>query len=288
MTNLRHVSNSDHHDEQSDNTDPSGEFIFNSPLPPYERPWRHPSELAQEQQIATPEPQLPSHTIRSIASYAAATSIALSLILLWVVTPRSQLPNAGIEQTKQFALVPESDQVAIFTLGNIAEASDTVVPLTASGFFIGASKQLAPRDEVEATLTNGSTVLLRVLEVDTETGIVWMHAVDSLTHQFTDLAQGITPPSTVLSNMTQGQRIYIASPQEGISNARIAVSSPQAEHQNMWPIDFAFHDDCAGAALDSRQKLIGWCVEINNSHWVVPTLQLVEVLHRLENNVGQP
>jgi hypothetical protein len=56
----------------------------------------------------------------------------------------------------------------------------------------------------------------------------------------------------------------------------------------MWPIDFAFHDDCAGAALDSTQKLVGWCVEINGSHWVVPTHQLVEVLHRLESNVGQP
>lgn len=288
MTNLRHVSNSDHHDEQSDNTDPSGEFVFNSPLPPYERQWRHPSELAQEQLIVTPEPQLPSRTIRSIASYAAATSIVLSLILVWVVTPRSQMPTAGAEQAELFSLVPATDQVATFTLGTIAAANETVLPLTASGFFIGASKQLAPRDEVEATLTDGSTVLLRVLEVDSETGIAWMHVVDSLTHQFTDLAKGLTPPSTALSNMTQGQRIYIASPQEGINNARIAISTPHAEHRNMWPIDFAFHDDCAGAALDSAQKLVGWCVEINGSHWVVPTHQLVEVLHRLESNVGQP
>lgn len=198
------------------------------------------------------------------------------------------MPTTRAEYSQKFALNPNSDQTATFTLGNIASATEVVLPLTKSGFFIGAGRELAPQDEVEATLTNGSKVLLRVLEVDSETGIAWMHIVDSLTHQFTDLTKGLTPPSTALNNLAQGERIYIANPQEGINDARIAISTPFAEQHNMWPVDYTSHDDCAGAVLDTSQNLVGWCVEINGSHWVVPTLQLIEVLHRLESNVRQP
>jgi len=84
VTNLRLVSNNHHNDEHSENSDPSGEVIFNSPLPPYERQWRHPSEVAEQVQLSTPEPHLPSRTLRSVVSCAAVTSFAVSLVLLWV------------------------------------------------------------------------------------------------------------------------------------------------------------------------------------------------------------
>lgn len=87
MTNLRLVPNNHHDDEHSENSDPSGEVIFNAPLPPYERQWRHPSEVGEQVQLSTPEPHLPSRTVRSVVSCAAVTSFAVSLVLLWVVTP---------------------------------------------------------------------------------------------------------------------------------------------------------------------------------------------------------
>jgi len=226
MTNLRLVSNNHHDDEHSENSDPSGEIIFNAPLPPYERQWRHPSEVAEQVQLFTPEPRLPSRTVRSIATYAAATSFVVSLVLLWVVTPRSY----------------------------------TSVPAVAK----------------------------RTVLVDSSTGVAWMHSVDSSTHRFINLAQNLTPPSTALSEMSQGQHLYIASPSEGISDARIAITSAHSTQRNLWPIDYFMHDHCRGAALNSLQQLIGWCVELNGAHWVVPTRQLVDVLHRLESNVGQP
>lgn len=288
MTNLRHVSNFHHDDDQSDHSDPSGEVIFNSPLPAYERQWRHPSEVAEQVQLSTPEPQLPSRTVRSIASYAAVTSFAVSLVLLWVVTPRS---NTSVPMTaKRTVLVTTQRQAtrAPLALGTMSSADDMVIPLTSTGFFIGNGNGLSPNDEIEAQFTDETTVLLRVLEVDPDTGIAWMHAVDSSTHQWIDLDQGLTPPSTVLNEMRQGQHLFIASPSEGMNDARIAISSALSSHQQLWPIDYIMHDHCRGAALDATQQLVGWCIELNGAHWVVPTRQLVDVLHRLENNVGQP
>ena len=285
VTNLRHVSNFHHDDDQSGE---SGEFIFNSPLPPYERQWRHPSEVAEQVQLSTPEPQLPSRMVRSIASYAAATSFAVSLILLWVVTPRS---NASVPITaKRSVLVTTQRQAtrAPLALGTMSSADDMVIPLTSTGFFIGSGNGLAPKEEIEAQFTDGTTVLLRVIEVDPDTGIAWMHAVDSFTHQWIDLDQGLTPPSTVLKEMRQGQHLFIASPSEGMNDARIAISSAHSSQKKLWPIDYFLHDHCQGAALNSTHHLVGWCVELNGAHWVVPTRQLVDVLHRLESNVRQP
>jgi hypothetical protein len=288
VTNLRLVSNFHHDDEHSEHSDPSGEIIFNSPLPAYERQWRHPSEVAEQVQLSTPEHQLPSRTVRSIASYAAATSFAVSLILLWVVTPRSttSVPIAA----KRSVLVTTQRQAtrAPLALGTMSSADDMVIPLTSTGFFIGSGNGLAPKDEIEAQFTDGTTVLLRVLEVDSVTGIAWLHSVDSSTHRFINLAQSLTPPSTVLNEMRQGQHFFIASPSEGMNDARIAISTALSSQQHLWPIDYSLHDHCRGAALDALQQLIGWCVELNGAHWVVPTRQIVDVLHRLENDVGQP
>ena len=288
MTNLRHVSNFHHDDEHSENSEPSGEVIFNSPLPPYERQWRHPSEVAEQVQISTPVPRLPSRTVRSIASYAAATSFAVSLVLLWVVTPRSNAPAPMTAKRTVLVTSPRQNTRAPLALGTMSSADDMVIPLTSTGFFIGSSSGLSPNDEIGAQFSDGTTVLLRVLEVDPDTGIVWMHAVDSSTHQWIDLDQGLTPPSTVLNEMRQGQHLFIASPSEGMNDARIAISSAHSSQKKLWPIDYFLHDHCRGAALNSTHHLVGWCVELNGAHWVVPTRQLVDVLHRLESNVGQP
>ena len=288
MTNLRHVSNFHHDDERSENSDPSGESIFNSPLPPYERQWRHPSEVAEQVQLSTPEPQLPSRTVRSIATYAAATSFAVSLVLLWVVTPRS---STSVPITaKRTVLVTTQRQAsrAPLALGTMTSADNMVIPLTSTGFFFGSGTGLSPNDEIEAQFTDGATVLLRVLEVDPDTGIAWMHAVDSSTQQWIDLDEGLTPPSTVVNEMQQGQHLFIASLSEGMNDARIAISSAHSSQKKLWPIDYFLHDHCRGAALDDSFQLIGWCVEMNGAHWVVPTRQIVDVLHRLESNVGQP
>jgi hypothetical protein len=288
MTNLRLVSNFHHNDEHSENSDPSGEFIFNSPLPPYERLWRHPSEVAEQVQLSTPEPQLPSRTVRTIASCAAVTSFAVSLVLLWVVTPRSNPSSPVVVNQTIFTATQKQEIKAPLALGTMSSVSDMFMPLTTTGFFVGTGKNLSPRDEVEAQFADGTTVLLRVLEVDSVTGIAWLHSIDSSTHRYIDLVQSLSPPSTALSEMQQGQHFFIASPSEGLNDARIAISTTLSSQQRLWPIDYLMHDHCRGAALDASQQLIGWCVELNGAHWVVPTRQIVDVLHRLENDVRQP
>ena len=170
----------------------------------------------------------------------------------------------------------------------MSSVSDMFMPLTTTGFFVGTGKNLSPRDEVEAQFADGTTVLLRVLEVDSVTGIAWLHSIDSSTHRYIDLVQSLSPPSTALSEMQQGQHFFIASPSEGLNDARIAISTTLSSQQQLWPIDYLMHDHCRGAALDASQQLIGWCVELNGAHWVVPTRQIVDVLHRLENDVRQP
>lgn len=239
-------------------------------------------------QLSAPVPRLPARTVRSVVSCAAVTSFAISLVLLWVVTPRSNTWSPTAAKRTSLATTQRQATRTSVALGTMASEDDFVIPLTSTGYFVGSGIGLLPNEEIEAQFTDGSTVLLRVLEVDSNTGIAWLHSVDSSTHQFVQLAQNLTPPPTVLSEMRQGQPLFIASPSEGMSDARIAISSAHSTHHNLWPIDFFMHDHCRGAALNSSQQLIGWCVELNGAHWVVPTRQLVDVLHRLESNVRQP
>lgn len=288
MTNLRLVSNNHHNDDYSENSDPSGEIIFNAPLPPYERQWRHPSEVAEQVLLSAPEPRLPSRTVRSVVSCAAVTSFAVSLALLWVVTPRSNTWTPITANRTALATTQRQATRTPLALGTMSSEDDFVIPLTSTGYFVGSGEGLLPNEEVEARFKDGSTVFLRVLEVDPRTGIAWLHSVDSSTHRFINLAQNLTPPSIALSELSQGQHLYIASPSEGLSDARIAISSAFSTQRDLWPIDYFMHDHCRGAALNSSQQLIGWCVELNGAHWVVPTRQLVDVLHRLESNVGKP
>jgi hypothetical protein len=292
VTNLRHVTNSHHHDDPEDNSDHSGEVFFNAPLPPYDRRWRHPSELADEAGHSHNAPTLTSSTFRSLASVAAIASVVLSSVLVWVVTPRSA--QFQIRQTEQVLMSAQDEAMADpnISIGVLDQSTAFALPLTMSGYFIATNANLTPNLEVYVRFPNGQTELLRVLEIEEDTNIAWLHSVDTKTHKFSSLHDGIAPPNTALAEFQQGDQLFIASPYEGMHRATIAISSvkkqSQAQSQIMWPVDYSLHDHCSGAALNSAQQLVGWCVEIDGARWVVSTRHLVEVLHRLENNVGQP
>jgi hypothetical protein len=288
VTNLRHVTNSHHPDDSEDNSDHSGEVFFNAPLPPYDRRWRHPSELADEAGYLNNAPALTSSTFRSLASVAAIASVVLSSVLVWVVTPRSA--QFQIRPTEQ-ALMSDRDELTTdsnISIGVLDQSTASALPLTMSGYFIATNANLTPNLEVYVRFPNGQTELLRVLEIEEHTNIAWLHSVDTQTHQFSSLHDGIAPPSIALAEYQQGDQLFIASPYEGMHRATIAISTAKRKSQIMWPVDYSLHDHCSGAALNSAQQLVGWCVEIDGARWVVSTRHLVEVLHRLESNDEQP
>lgn len=288
VTNLRHVTNSHHHEDSEDHSDHSGEVFFNAPLPPYERRWRHPSEIEDEAHWLQNASLHTSSTFRSIASVAAIASVVLSSVLVWVVTPRSA--QFQIRPTEQVLMSAreESTNNSNISIGVLDQSTAFALPLTMSGYFIAANANLTPNLEVYVRFPNGQTELLRVLEIEEHTNIAWLHSVDAQTHQFSPLHDGIAPPSTVLTEFQQGDQLFIASPYEKMHRATIAISTAKRKSQIMWPVDYSLHDHCSGAALNSAQQLVGWCVEIDGARWVVSTRHLVEVLHRLESNVGQP
>lgn len=288
VTNLRHVTNPHHHDDSEDNSDHFGEVFFNAPLPLYDRRWRHPSEVADENLDLHHASTLTSSTFRSLASVVAIASVVLSSVLVWVVTPRSA--QFQIRPTEQ-VLMTARDKSTIdsnISIGVLDQSTASALPLTMSGYFIATNINLTPNLEVYVRFPNGQTELLRVLEIEKHTNIAWLHSVDTQTHQFSSLHDGIAPPNTALAEFQQGDQLFIASPYEGMHRATIAISTAKQKSQMMWPVDYSLHDHCSGAALNSAQQLVGWCVEIDGARWVVSTRHLIEVLRRLESNVGQP
>ena len=58
-----------------------------APLPPHERPWRHPSELARAQRVASSIP--PPPLSRLVAGIALGMAAVLSIVLVVLVLPRT-------------------------------------------------------------------------------------------------------------------------------------------------------------------------------------------------------
>lgn len=268
-------------DERND--EGTGNF-FNAPLPPYDREWRHPSELSD---VVEPSVNygLGRSVVRGIVFSTAIISVCLSVAVLQVVTPASRLPesrpttqNAALAQPLPLAAMPKTARIS----GRIIP----VLAISESGFFIAGASDLQVGSELHVITDEGIDVLVQVVKIDDAHGLAWLHAVDSVSHRFIPIDDDLPVPTTIVS-ATTGDLAWLMNDSQALSIAIGISSGMPRQPDDMWPVNNLGRPIRPGVVVDDRGNMIGICVNYNGAHWIVPTEAIVQELHRLESNVEQ-
>lgn len=257
---------------------------FNAPLPPYEREWRHPSELSTDDEPSV-HYGLGRAVVRGIAFSTAIISVGLSVAVLEIVTPASQLPTS-LPATQ----IVVSDQPSPYAeMPKIARISGRVIPVLAiseSGYFVAGASDLQLGSELHVVTDDGLDVLARVIKLDHAHGLAWLHAVDSVSAQFIPIDDNLPVPTAIVS-ATTGDHAWLMNDHRALSIA-IGISSGMPRQPNdMWPVNDLGRLIRPGVVVDDFGNMIGICVRYNGTHWIVPTKAILQELHRLESDVEQ-
>jgi hypothetical protein len=278
LTILWQVTNDDERGEEG-----TGNF-FNAPLPPYDREWRHPSELSDVVE-PTVSYGLGRSVVRGIVFSTAVISVGLSVAVLRVVTPASQLPatrltaqNAASNQPRPLAAIPKTARIS----GRITP----VLAISESGYFVAGASDLQVGTELHVITDDGLDMLARVVKIDTAHGLAWLHAVDSVSHRFISIDDDLPVPTTIVS-ATTGDHAWLMNDRTALSIAIGISSGMPRQPDDMWPVNNLGRPIRPGLVVDDLGNMIGICVNHNGAHWIVPTEAILQELHRLESDVEQ-
>ena len=257
---------------------------FNAPLPPYDRDWRHPSELPD---VVEPPVTygLGRSVVRGIVLSTAIISVGLSVAILRVVTPASQLPvsrltaqNAATNQPRPLAAMPRTARIS----GRITP----VLAISESGYFVAGASDLQVGTELHVITDDGLDMLARVVKIDIAHGLAWLHAVDSVSHRFISIDDDLPVPTTIVS-ATTGDHAWLMNDKHALSITIGISSGMPRQPDDMWPVNNLGRPIRPGIVVDDLGNMIGICVNYNGAHWIVPTETIVQELHRLESDVEQ-
>lgn len=275
MTNLQRMTGDGEHDGEAT------ENFFNAPLPSYEREWRHPSEISDES-AAPIDYGVARSVIRGMVLSTAMISIGLSLAVLHVVTPASTSRDP-IAISSSASVDGLEDGTPLPKVARIEGQSTPVLALSKSGFFISSATNLEVGNEIHIVADNGVDLLARVIELDHERGLAWLHAIDETSHKFIAIDDGLAVP-TLVRKSSVGDQAWLLNNQQVLPIAIGIASRSPRQPFDMWPINNLGQSIKPGIVVDKHGKMVGLCVEYKQAHWILPTEVILKELHRLELN----
>jgi hypothetical protein len=258
----------------SPDDDELGEHFFNAPLPPYERSWVHPSERAQQ-----PEPLQTSwfdrSAARKLALFSVLTGLTTSIVLLVVALPgpaTAPSPVAEPVQTQR-RRPPVSVDPAVAPIAAAVTESGILISVI-DGVEVGQTVHVATPEATEFDAV--------VVDVEPSLGVSLLKVVDE------DAPSGriaITPVSG--GEITPGAPVWVATSAFGVELSHISstTSGADATHIPLEPFITSHH---GGSVFTDDGTLIGWCVERDGRHWLVPAHAARSAVLRLDLDVVQP
>lgn len=163
-----------------------------APLPPHERTWRHPSELAAAEREAFRTQEV-SATTRVLAIVTGTVGLLAVGVLVMTAAPKRQdSPVAVSATTTPAAVVEVVRRSGIAAIGRLASDDDAVTPTPArvspalatpvgdgrSAVMTRLSTSAAEGDAFDVRLTSGPVVTASVLEDDHEVVVVTIEQDD--------------------------------------------------------------------------------------------------------------
>jgi hypothetical protein len=260
----------------SDDEDELGEQLFNAPLPAYERSWMHPSEHARQDDLRSPA-RFDRSTVRTLALFSILTCLATSVGLLVVSVPDS--PEVTSPSANRNTLQPGISPLGL----NIARVSAPIAAAVAeSGLLIGVIDGAAVGETVHVATPEATEFDAVVVNVEPELGVSLLKVVEG---QTTGAKVPITP--TAKESVNPGAPVWIATKTYGVELSHISSSTSgrATTHIPLEPFAASHH---GGTVFDDEGTLLGWCVERDGSHWLLPVDAARSAVLRLDGDVEQP
>ena len=262
----------DGHGEDSHDPDDVG---YSPPLPPEDRLWRHPSEVAAGRAVpmaTAPRPRIERRTAGlMVASGIAGATLAVGAVAALggfeerVVERQAAAQRSAIDSTddgvEDVARRTAPSVAALVVHRGEEQTPASAVVWRSDGYLVTDGPAVAGADEIDVVLHGGDTGVARLVGVDDVTGIAVLHVDAELDHA---LAGNDTDPVDVgVRTVAVG-----ASPDGGwdltVSSGVVAAvgrrleSGDGATRHGMILVDKAFAPGAAGGALgDGNGVVVG-------------------------------
>lgn len=259
---------------------------FVAPIPPYERQWRHPSELRDQfaPRITAP----PVHReFRLVAIGSACVSVVISLVLLGVVTPRSptveiQTRGAYIDRDKSaYQMTAGSTSIDDLrsVIPHLSDSSQPVLAMPQAGYFLSSAGDLTENLVVNIVDRDGQIYASQVVAIDQKFGIAWIRRLNFEPIYATETMSS-SPATTAKGKIAHGELVWIVD--RDVTAAIIGLSTKDlAQAKHLWPVDSPPGSKLSGLAVDEQGTAIGWSVYVHGAQWVIPMVMLENLLSQV-------
>ena len=257
----------------SDDDDENGEHLFNAPLPPHERSWVHPSEHAKLTENPSPA-RFDRSSARTLALFSILTCLAISVGVLAVTNPGP----AGKKEPEMRA----TEAKRAPTPGVKPMVSPIAAAMTESGILITVIDGATVGQTVHVATPEATEFDAVVVDVEAELGVTLLKVVDDTTWQ-----QRVTVTHFADESISPGAPIWVATPTFGVELSHISPSTSGFDgmHIPLEPFAASHH---GGTVYTDDGTLIGWCIERDGRHWLVPAAAARSAVLRLDGDVPQP
>lgn len=154
--------------------------------------------------------------------------------------------------------------------------------LTESGILVSVIDGAEVGQTVHVSTPESTEFDAVVLEVDPTMGVSVMRVLDGASS-----APRMTVTDVANEPIAPGSPVWVATPTHGVELSHISSSTatPHSAHIPLEPFSTSHH---GGAVFTGNGMLIGWCVERDGRHWLVPANALRPAVLRLNDDVQQP
>ncbi|MEO8363558.1 MAG: hypothetical protein ABI570_04150 [Ilumatobacteraceae bacterium] len=285
MSNLHRVDG-DETSMSSDEFD-DDQINFVAPIPPYERQWRHPSELRAENAPRITAP--PVHReFRLVAIGSACISVLISLALLGVVSPGSTSVASQAQARGQYL---SSDKAAFqMTAGSTSieelrsviphfgDSSQPVLAMPHGEYFLSSANDLKENALIDVVEADGQSSTAQVVAIDQNFGIAWLRRLSFAAVYAAET--DTTGPGTTVAKVAHGDLVWVVD--SDITAAIIGLSTNDlATSKRLWPVDSPAGSKLSGLAVDDQGVAMGWCVFVDGAQWIIPISMLEKILSKI-------
>lgn len=259
---------------------------FVAPIPPYERQWRHPSELREQNAPRITAP--PVHReFRLVAIGSACISVLISLALLGVVSPgtpsaASQARGQYISPDKtafQMAAGSTSIEELRSVIPHLSDSSQPVLAMPQGEFFLSSANDLKENSMIDIVEADGQRNSAQVVAIDQDIGIAWLRRLN-FAAIYADETNTNSPGTTVVAKVAHGDLVWVVD--RDVTAVIIGLSTKDlALAKHLWPVDSPAGSKLSGLAVNDQGVAIGWCVFVNGSQWIIPIAMLEKILSKI-------
>ena len=170
-------------------------LVDRAPLPPHERAWRHPSELAAANREALSADE-PSGTSRTIALVGGAAGVIVIALLVLTLAPRRNDSPVAVSSTSTPGPATPIPRVATAGLGLDITALGVhpiATPIGDDGFAVTTSRSILGRSElgdrlIDVELVTGHVTRAFVVDPGENGGVAWLSLEDGADDHGLDMA----------------------------------------------------------------------------------------------------